>query len=185
VLGLVPAAAAAQETTEPAPPQARAFLSGGVRLTEIRGNTVSMIGAEGVLGIAGEWSVGGGAWILSQPSDIEGSTPGSDLRLRIAYGGLLVERRLGHTGSVSWAARALLGAGNAKLSLPAVETEIGADNFGVVEPELRASIPLVGWLRFDLRVGYRSVFGVEDLAQVTSAQIRGITAGVAFTLGPF
>jgi hypothetical protein len=63
------------------------------------------------------------------------------------------------------ATRLMLGAGNAKVRLPVIGTEIATDNFGVLEPEITGERPLWSFLALRAQVAYRWVFDVEDLPQ--------------------
>jgi len=73
----------------------------------------------------------------------------------------------------------------AKVSLPIVGTELAADNFGVVEPEIVGVLPLRSFAALRAQVGYRLAYGVEDLPQVDAKYLRGATVTVSLSLGPF
>ena len=143
-----------------------------------------MVGGDMRIGLDASTSVGGAGWVLVTPSEIDGEVTGSELQLAIAYGGVLVERRLTGPGTVGLGLRLLLGAGNAKVSLPVVDTEIAVDNFGVIEPELVGAWNSTRWLQLRGQIGYRFVYGVEDLPQVGPRDLRGATLTFLASLGP-
>ena len=47
--------------------------------------------------------------------------------------------------------------------LVVVGTELAAANFGVVEPEVTGLLPLHDFVHIRAHLGYRIVYGVEDL----------------------
>jgi hypothetical protein len=129
--------------------------------------------------------LGGGAWTLVEPLAISGAANGSDLESAVSYAGL-------QSQYTPWPARGgsirlglLIGAGSAKVSLPIVGTELAADNFGVVEPEIVGVLPLRSFAALRAQVGYRLAYGVEDLPQVDAKYLRGETVTVSLSLGPF
>ena len=177
---------ASQEPTEPARAfQSGAVVSAGAKATRMRGSITTMIGGDAAVYVTRATSVGISGWALIDRITITSETFGSELALDVAYGGLMVEHKPSPREDNFWALRVLLGAGNATVSLPLVSTEIAADNFGVVEPEILAGLSLLTFLKASAHVSYRFVYGVEDLPQVTGGQLRGVAASVSFSVGPF
>ena len=78
----------------------------------------------------------------------------------------------------------LWGAGNAKLELPAVRTEIAADNFLVLEPGASVLFRLVGPLQLTGEAAYRWAVGVEDLPGISGDQLRGLSVSLGLAIGP-
>jgi hypothetical protein len=103
----------------------------------------------------------------------------------MSYAGVQAEYVLTAAGAPGLALRLLVGAGSATLSLPVVGTETAADNFGVIEPEAVAVLPMWGFMKLRAQLGYRFAHGVEDLPQVAPEHLRGATASLAISLGPF
>ena len=144
-----------------------------------------MIGGDLRISLDAATSLGGAGWVLVAPLEIDDSGTGSALELTVAYGGVLLERRLSRPGTTSLGVRFLIGSGSARVSLPVVDTEIAADNFGVVEPEIYGALSLGGRLELRAQLGYRLVYGVEDLPRVAPGHLRGATLTVSASVGPF
>lgn len=142
-----------------------------------------MGGAAALLNLGGRFSFGLAGWTLF--SDLTVERPGGSLDFSFSYGGAIGELDLADTGDAVYSARLLVGAGTGKLNLPAVGTEIEADNVGVLEPEGCASFSPIRRVRLDAAVGYRIVFGVQDLPGVTGGDLRGPTARVSLRLHAF
>jgi len=143
-----------------------------------------MAGGAATIDWGGALSVGGAGWILLDPVEIGGETPGSDLELRVSYGGIRVRADRATQGPVGVWIGVLAGAGNAKLGLPVVETEIAADNFGVLEPELGVRMLLGNRLSLQASLGFRIVFGAENLPGLSPSDLRGMTFTASLVGGP-
>jgi hypothetical protein len=105
--------------------------------------------------------------------------------LTISYAGEQSEYRLARAGAGGLGLRLLVGAGSAKVSLPIVGTELAADNFGVVEPEVDGVLSVGDFVQLRAQLGYRMVYGVEDLPQIDPKQLRGATLTLSLSLEPF
>jgi hypothetical protein len=162
---------------------AQAVIEGSLRATSIHGRTVGMAGAAALLRVGGDFFFGGAGYLMLRPLDL--SQPGSGLELRMAYGGVLTGLRLHEGGRFRWDARLLVGAGNAKAIVPVVGTELRSDNFGVVEPEITASIWAMRLVSVRVGAGYRFVYGVQGLPRVSPEQLRGIFIGASVAFGQF
>lgn len=170
-----PAALTAQQEV---PRAARADLQAALRLTRIQGGTSFLAGATGLLATDPRFSFGGSGWILLEEPDIGTGSPGAGFKLRMAYGGVLTAFRLFETPRARVSLRTLWGAGNGKVILPVSETELDADNFGVVEPELTGTWHLGSVLNVGAGAAYRFVFGVEDLTGVSADHLRGLSVSL-------
>ena len=144
-----------------------------------------MVGGDARISLGTSFSVGGGGWVLTKPLGISGAAGASDLEVAVSYGGVQSEYRLGPSQGAAIALRLLVGAGSAKVSLPIVGTELAADNFGVIEPEVVGLLPLYDFAALRTQVGYRFVYGVEDLPQIDATHLRGVTLTLALSFGPF
>lgn len=162
---------------------AQAMVEAGLRTTSMHNRAVGMAGGAVALRVGHDFFFGGAGYLMIHPLDL--SRPGSALELRMAYGGLLTGIRLHDGPRLRWAARLLLGAGNAKAVVPVVGTELRSDNFGVVEPEVTASIRVMRLTSVRLGAGYRFVYGVQGLPRVTPAQLRGSFVGLSVAFGQF
>lgn len=128
----------------------------------------------GLLGADARLRFGGAGWVLLGTTAVPSGNPGSPYELRFAYGGLVGELVLVETERGALSLRTLIGAGNAKVtSVPIMTTLIGADNFGVFEPELAGAWRLHRGLHITAAAGYRFTFGVEDLPGVSPSDLRG------------
>jgi len=182
---LLPDGVAARQTSTPS--EARAAVDAGLRPTLLAGRASVLMGGTGLLGVHGRVMFGGGGWIQLGESALD--TGGSDagFRLRLAYGGLVVDWLLADRAAGRITVRTLIGAGNGKVFLTAggTEAETGADNFGVVEPEVTLQRRLLGHLHATAGVGYRIVFGLEDLTGVADGDVRGPSLRVGLGLRNF
>ncbi len=172
---------AAQGAGGPTTASAEASLA----ITTLRGEGAWLASASALLGLTPRLSLGGAGSVVLGATDLAGSVPGSDLELRVAFGGLLAQLLVLEEGDRSVWLRLLAGAGNAKVDLAAVGTQIAADNFGVFVPEIGVTVRLVGPLRGGAAVGYRTTFGVEDLPGVAPSDLRGVAARVSLSLHRF
>jgi len=173
-------AVAAPPALEAQAPPRRAWsaLEGSLALTSLHGDASWMGGVTGLLGLGHRLSVGGGGMAALRTTRLPGSGPGSDLELRVAFGGLVANVRVMEAEGTEVWARVLAGAGNAKLDLAVARTQIAADNFGVLIPEIGATLAVAGPLRAGAAVGYRATFGVEDLPGVGALDLRGFSARI-------
>jgi len=165
--------------------RASAAVEASVTVSTVRGETSLFVGGTGLLSTGGRIAVGGAGWIQTSATSIPTGSPGSDLQLFMAYGGLAAQVGVLPGRPVRIFLRALLGAGSAKIRLPVVNTEIAADNFGVLEPEATVLRELTSGFGISAGVGYRFVFGVEDLPGVLSGDLSGPVARVSIRVGTF
>jgi hypothetical protein len=159
-----------------------AAVEASLGLAALHGGASWTASAAALLGLTPRLSVGGSGTLFVGTTDLAGSGPGSDLTLRTAFGGVVAQLRLIDRPDRSLWLRALAGVGNAKVDLSAVGTRIAADNFGVLVPEIGATLRIAGPLSAGAAAGYRAVFGVDDLPGVGPSDLRGITARVLLAL---
>lgn len=169
------------------PQRVDAGLEVGMRGSTLRGSTEAFWGGVGLLHVHPRVSVGGAGWLLVGRSEIVGTSSGSDLELSFGYGGAVADVLLHGSQRSRISLRTLVGAGNAKALVPVVGSEDGADNFGIVEPEVVAAFWLAELLSVRASVSYRFAYGVEDLSQaatvVTSSDLSGMSLALAFGIG--
>lgn len=167
---------AAQDTRAPA------FVEVSTGLTTLHGKTSALGSGSLLLGVTDRIAIGGAAHVVLGARELAGSTSDSDTELSVAYGGLLTQLTLSDTPRYSLWLRFLAGAGNARMDLAVVRTRIAADNFGVLVPELGGTLHLKGPFHAGVALGYRSVFGVEDLPGLTSQDLPGPTGRVLLSV---
>lgn len=168
-----------------ASPPATASLEASLALTTLQGGASWMGSATGFLGLIPRLALGGTGSVLLGSRSLPGSARGTDQKLRIAYGGLVVQYEVAHRGDRSFWVRLLGGAGNAKVDLALVGTQIASDNFGVLVPEIGGSVALFGPLHVGAALGYRVALGVEDLPGLAPADLRGPSARVLVAVHRF
>ncbi len=142
-------------------------------------------GGVGLLDLGGRVAFGGGGWILLGQSKISAGSADADRDLKVAYGGVVVDMELLRNHRWDVRARALVGAGNGKISLRVAGVQLAADNFGVVEPEVCGSWHLSPNASLVGTLAYRYTFGVDDLPNVSENNLRGISLGVGFAVRSF
>ncbi len=173
--------AASLGAQEPAP-GATLTVEAGLTATSILDEWAGMSGGAVLLHPTPRLTIGGAGWLQNGLRELEPSTPGGGFRLKVSYGGLIAGFRVSDGNTVQVDIRALLGAGNAKIELPATRTEIAADNFVVFEPQVGLTARIAGPMSTRAALGYRFTGAVEDVAGVTSAQLRGISAMVSLAV---
>ncbi|NJD20860.1 MAG: hypothetical protein FIA95_16450 [Gemmatimonadetes bacterium] len=124
-----------------------------VALTTVVGELSWMGSGEVLVDLTPRFSLGGAGSFLLSARSLPGATRGNDRELRIAFGGLVAQVELSRGKGRRFWLRVLSGAGNAKVSLALVGTQIASDNFGVLAPEVGASLPLIGPLRAGAALG--------------------------------
>lgn len=167
------------------PAEARAAIEAALRLSSVHGEAAVLAGGSGLLHLGGRIAFGGGGWLGLGTVRIDTGRPATDKSLRLAYAGVVAEGEIRRGPDWDLRARALVGAGSAKVSDRLIGLQLGVDNFGVVEPEIGGSWHLGGgaWLTGGL--AYRFTFGVEDLPDVSDDSLRGTSLRVGITLRSF
>lgn len=164
---------------------ARANVEAALRVGALRGSAKMFVGGIGLLDLGGRVALGGGGWILLGRSRISAGSADADRDLRVAYGGVVAEVELLSDPGWDVRARALVGAGNGKISLRLAGVQLAADNFGVVEPEVCGSWHLSARTRAVGTVAYRHAFGVSDLPSVSGNDLSGFSLGVGLAIRSF
>ncbi len=175
-----PQLAAGQRETD-----ARAGVEAGLKLGSVQGDATVFAGGVGLIDLGGRVAFGGGGWLALGAVRIATGRPDTDKNLHLAYAGVVAETEIRRGPDWDVRARALIGAGNARVSDRLIGIQLGADNFGIVEPEIAGSWHLggVAWLTGGL--GYRFTFGVEDLPAISGDTFRGVSLRVGITLRSF
>lgn len=156
-------------------------------LEGVLGVTTLAGGAGGLLGVsAGVWVgrffLGGSGAGVPGPLSISGPLA-QNSELHFGYGGVRIGARAWRSDQLEAVFDVLAGAGRARLRDPVVGRELGADNFLALEPALRVRKAFVeGLLQAGASVGFRLVWGVEDLPGLDAADLRGPTLTLALSL---
>jgi hypothetical protein len=119
------------------------------------------------------------------PEDVE--LPGSGLStgfdLGMGYGGVILKYWKDLPNNLTGGAGLMLGAGHAEVRDRLIGTEVGADNFFVVEPEASVSFKIYRGVSLEGAAGYRFVSGVEDLPTATASDLRAFTGTLLLRIG--
>jgi hypothetical protein len=174
-------AVSAQAPDAPAPAMAEASLA----LTTLQGGAEWMASAAALFGLTPRLSLGGAGNILLGTHALPGSARGTEQELRAAWGGLVIQFEVARRDDREVWIRVLAGAGNAKVDLALLGTQIASDNFGVLVSEIGGSVHLVGPLRAGAAVGYRAALGVGDLPGLAPSDLRGPSARVLLSVHRF
>jgi hypothetical protein len=162
-----------------------AWAEASLALTTLEGGAEWMGSAAALLALTPRLSLGGGASVLLGSRTRPGSAPGTDQELRTAWGGMVAQYRLARRDDRELWIRALAGAGNAKVTLALLGTQIASDNFGVFVPEIGGTLRLAGPLRAGAALGYRAVLGVDDLPGLAPSDLRGPSARLLLSVHRF
>ncbi len=165
--------------------RASASVETALRIGALRGSAKAFAGGVGLLDLGRRVAFGGGGWILLGTSRIYAGSADSDRDLRVAYGGVVVAVELVRDARWDLRARALVGAGNGKISLRLAGVQLAADNFGVIEPELCGSWHMSPNASLVGSVAYRYAYGVDDLPSVSEDNLRGMSLGVGLSVRGF
>jgi len=164
---------------------ARAGIEAALKLSSVHGEGTVFGGGVGLLALGGRVAFGGGGWLALGAVRIATGRPETDKDLRLAYGGVVVEGMIRRGPDWDLRARALLGAGNAKVADRLIGLQLGADNFGVVEPEVGGSWQLTRGARLTGGLSYRLTFGVGHLPDVSDDSLSGGSVRVGIQLRSF
>jgi hypothetical protein len=153
--------------------RARATATGSfmVKGSTIAGADRLFVGGGVALVLGGRLAIGGAGHGLTQNVELEDS--GFDLGL--GYGGLTLRYLAPLSSRTTLESGFLLGAGHAEVNSLVTQVEVGSDNFTVAEPEVTLTVAPHHRLHIGLSVGYRMVWGVEDLPRVAEEDIRSFT----------
>lgn len=175
-----PRGAAAQQERE-----AGAAVEAALKLSSVLGDVTTFAGGVGLIDLGGRVAFGGGGWLALGTVRIATARPETDKSLRMAYAGVVAESVIRRGPEWEVRARILVGAGNAKVSDRLIGVQLGADNFGIVEPEVGGSWHLWRgtWLTGGL--SYRFTLGVEDLPDISDDSLRGASLRLGITLRSF
>lgn len=110
---------------------------------------------------------------------------GSRVLLQFGYAGLTVGLVPSPRRWPGLRVRTLVGAGNASSKDPAIGTVLDSDNGVVVEPSIDYGVPLGSRVRAAGIVSWRYADGFSVLGGIRSRDLRGGSAGLTLSIGPF
>jgi len=178
--GPLRAQAAQSASSEERAEAAAAFLVKGTWIAE---DPQVFLGGWGGLVFRERFVLGGGGFTLTKDVELSRLPSGLGSQMGMGYAGVFfkylgsVLPRLSGEGSL------LLGAGHGRVRNNLTRQETGSDNFMVVEPEGALHARLFGSLHVGAAVGYRFVWGVEDLTGVSAEDLRSFTGTLSLRLG--
>jgi hypothetical protein len=177
-VGLAGVAAVGAEplSAQASPSSAAAFVEASLGLSTLHEKAAWTASGTALLSVTPRFALGGAGTVVLGSHTLSGADPGTDLELRTALGGLVGQLELHRRDDRAVWIRLLAGAGNAKMDLAVVGTQIASDNFGVIVPEVGATLRLVGPIHLGGALGYRATFGVEDLPGLAPSDLRGPSA---------
>jgi len=184
LLLLLPGPLAAQEA-EPSqePPRARGTAAFLFKASSLAHADRVFLGGWAGLTFGNRFSVGGGGVALTKDVMLGGQESASGFELGMGYGGALIQYRYPLRSGFGPRLGLLIGAGHAEVRDRLSGRELGADNFGIMEPEAGFYFSVLPWLHLAGSVGYRWTWGVEDLPLVRSDDLAGGTATVSVRIG--
>ncbi len=181
---VLPGPAGAQVTPQaPEPARVGATAAVVVEGGHLAGASRMFVGGWGGLVFGNNLVVGGGGAALSRRVEITGSESPTGFDLGVGFGGIYVRYAAARWGALAGEWGLLLGAGHAEVNDRLVGLEVGADNFMVLAPEAGLTYEIFRKLHLGASVGYRYVWGVEDLPLLSSEDFRSLTGTLSVRLG--
>lgn len=141
------------------------------------------LGGGAGLVFGGRWTVGGMGLAITENVELAGSGASTGFDLKLGYGGVILRYAHPLTPRVDLEGGLLVGAGHAVVGDLITGTEVGSDNFPLMEPEVALSIRLRPWLTIGASGGYRMVWGVEELPRVSREDLRSFTGSLHLRVG--
>jgi hypothetical protein len=141
------------------------------------------LGGGAGLVFGGRWTIAGTGLTLTENVELAGSGASTGFDLKLGYGGLTFRYAHPLASRVDLEGGLLVGAGHAVVGDLITGTEVGSDNFPLMEPEVALSIRLRSWLTIGASGGYRMAWGVEDLPRVSQEDLRSFTGSLHLRVG--
>ncbi len=154
-----------------------------LKVGSVAGSSRVMFGGWGGLVFGDRFLVALGGIELPEDVDLPGSGLSTGFDLGMGYGGVLLKYWRDLPNNLVGGAGLMLGAGHAEVRDRLIGTELGADNFLVVEPEASISYKAYRGISLEAAAGYRFISGVEDLPTVTASDMRTFTGTLLLRIG--
>jgi hypothetical protein len=158
--------------------------------TRLQGHDAILVGGRGGWLINHRLVVGGAGYGVTNRVAVPAGATASDAdhQLTFGYGGFWLEYIVAPSRLVHGSVGALVGGGGLTYKrfrrAENHNDETATDSVLVVEPTVSAEVNLTTFTRLSLFVGYRAVSDV-DLAGLSAADVRGVTAGAILKFGMF
>lgn len=178
--GPLKAQAAQPESPPPRVTAAAAFL---VETGEVAGAREIMFGGWGGMVFGDRFILGGGGVALPERVEISGSEAATGFDLGMGFGGVYMRYAISRWGPLAAEGGLLLGAGHAEVRDRFVGLEVGADNFMILAPEAGFTLRVFRALQLAAFVGYRYVWGVDDLPLLSSEDFRSVSGAFSVRVG--
>jgi len=154
----------------------------------VKGNWIAdepqiFLGGWGGLVFRRRFVVGGGGFALTKDVELARLPSGLGSEMGMGYAGVFFKYWGDLFPQLSGEGSLLLGAGHAQVRNNLTGQETGSDNFMVMEPEGAIHVRLFRSIHLGAGLGYRFVWGVEDLTRVSAEDLRSFTGTLSLRLG--
>ncbi len=162
-------------------------VAGEVRLAPsigaVRGSGMPFLRATAAIHVSPWLSFGGEAAIPMGEVRTTAETSPDRSELTLRYGGVRVAMRRPSLGeSDPWALSFLLGTGTARVTSSLLNTELGSDNFLILEPSVERRVSTFGPAELIGAAAYRIPIGAQPLPGVRPNQLRGASVSLSLSL---
>ena len=183
ILLLLPGSLAAQGEGQEEPFRARGTAALMIKAGSVAGADRVFLGGWGGLTFGPRFSVGGGGVALTRSVELTASDVGTGFQLGAGYGGILFRFQHPLGRGVRGQGSLLVGAGHAEVRDRLTGREVGADNFGILEPEVGISLSILPWLFIEAAGGRRMAWWLEDLPLLREDDLTGTTGTLSIRVG--
>jgi|GEM_PF-3177631 len=144
-----------------------------------------LMGGRGGFFIKDYLNIGGAGFSLLVPKEY-GIVNDTLSRLRIGYGGGVVEGYWYFANRVNLSGMLLIGGGSSSLTFDnnGADKQRSQDGFVILQPGLNINLMPANHLRFSIGVSYRRTFGLA-LSQTNITGFHGLTGGIGVHFGSF
>lgn len=179
-IAAVPLAVQAQERTLMGEPvESGGYLGPGWKISSIDNDLGILIGGRGGWVINRTFMLGCGIYCLASDIYITDSALTEANKLKMRYGGFVLEYIIMPDWLVHFSAHSLLGYGRVKYD----PRDSYKDHFFVLEPGLNLEVNVTKWLRIGAGVTYRFINGVSGMPGISDSSLSGFTGELVFKFG--
>ena len=150
-----------------------------VNITAVDRQMAILSGGRGAIIFGNTFIIGGGGYGLSIP--VEKDTAGGPYNINFSYGGLELGVTVGSDRLLHFTSNVLLGTGNVNYQ------DSAGDNsrLYVIEPHGYLEVNVLNWMRICTGGGYRFVFGVEGVQELSDSDLWGPSGELLIKFGSF